>query len=298
MIVGFVDVVRSTAAIELDGFRATLRIREQLHELTDMLGMIGPPPLAHGHGGPILEPDGPGRGGLELIPMDCDQRFVGERQGDGFVFAGPRSSALIYLKEVLKIQMTTWMHAEWMPIRFSIGIATAMWDGEPWASGSTFNGRDVTIVARLLDQCPPNGVVINRELHKLLWEHAPELRTLFCEKSADIQGFDVSEIFWVHRSSRRKIDAMTPKIMMALLAGMMLLLATHVASSWHSSTQFKEQTTNMERLSGTIEALIWTLCETAPECKPSNVAEPPYMKIMREKFRKQAPPAQPAPPAR
>lgn len=265
MIVGFVDVVRSADAAEQGGFPATLRLREQLRELAEILGMVGPA-------------DSP--------------RFIGERQGDGFAFAAPREHALTYLKEVVKVQMTTWMHAAWAPARISLGVAVASWDGEPWRPGSTFNGRDVTVVARLVDRCAPGGVVINRELQQLLWEHAPELRKLFVEQTAELQGFERPETFWVLRSLGRRRTRMGDKSLMAVVGGVLLLLAATAAGAWRTALLVEGDATAAQahardslRVEESVGALIWTLCETVPSCKDRNLEEPAYIRHLREKQR-------------
>ena len=276
MIVGFVDVVRSTDAAEREGFRATLRLREQLRELSEILGTVGPP----------------------VAP-----RFLGERQGDGFVFAAPREMALMYLKEVVKLQMTTWMHADWSPMRLSLGVGVGSWDGPPWVPGSTFNGRDVTTIARLLEQCRPGGVAVNRELHGLMWEHAPELRAMFCETVAALPGFETPETFWVLRDRRRRRGMESRMVGVVTVVALVLLAATTMGT-WRAAIQAEAQyrdtmtwrgavgatlaasTRSQEQLEGAIQALVWTLCETSDPCRGRNTDEPPYLKMLRDKARR------------
>ena len=258
MIVGFVDVVRSTDSAEREGFPATLRMREQLRELADILGSIGPAETS---------------------------RFVGERQGDGVVFAAPRALALTYLKEVVKTQMTTWLHEGWLPTRFSVGLAVASWDGEPWAAGSPFNGLDVTKSARLLEHCPTGGVVISRELHQLLREHAPELRVLFCEKIAEIQGFDQAETFWTLKS-RQRGKRMSDAKVLAVVAGVLLLLGASAAGTWRTAFSLDSNVDQLRTADAAMQGLIWVLCESAPSCKDRNLDEPPYLKMLRDKARR------------
>ena len=259
MIVGFVDVVRSTDAIEREGFPAILHLREQIRDLCEIVGTVGPP---------------------------AAPRFVGERQGDGFMFAGPREHALAYLKEILKTQMTTWMHSAWMPMRFSLGLAVASWDGEPWAKGNAFNGRDVTLAARLLDHCEPGGVVIGKELHQLVWEHAPELRRLFCETVAVLQGFEQPEAYWALKNRQRGRRMSDAKVM-AVVAGVLLLLGASAAGTWRTAFSIDaSQAAALDQArsaEGSMQALLWTLCESAPSCKARNLEEPPYLRMLREK---------------
>ena len=67
MIVGFVDVVRSTDAIEREGFPAILRLREQIRDLCEIVGTVGPQRRRASSGsGRGMGSCSPGRGSMRL----------------------------------------------------------------------------------------------------------------------------------------------------------------------------------------------------------------------------------------
>lgn len=169
MIICKIDAARSTDALDKRGHAVTVEIRAQLDTfLTRMLKDL---------------PN-------ESLPND-PFRFHGERQGDGLMLGAPRTHALEVLRTALTIRdEPPWQHPSWLPVRMSLGIATVSWDREPYGVGSVPNGRDIIIISRLLEECPPGSIVVNQALLLAIREYGNELLALFEERQGELKGIE------------------------------------------------------------------------------------------------------------
>ena len=254
MLLGMLDAVRSTDRAEHEGFAATERLQAQLQALSVLILRVAP-----------------------------TERWIGEFQGDGFLFAADEGHALPLLVALLTLQREPWAHPDWVPLRVSLALGAPVWQGPAWEPASTFTGRDVMLVARRLEVCPSGGLVIDDSLHRRLREHQPALRAMFVQKDEALQGVDGIERCWVMggevgqavmNGTRGLSWATLGKAVAAAVA--ILLLSGMV---WANNRQH-------ERFEGALQALIWTFCESTPTCKARNIEEPSYLKLLREERRR------------
>lgn len=208
MVFAFADVDRSTERAEVAGFIAVRAWRVQLERLTEDLV------TSAAGGNPV---------------------FAGERQGDGRLIGMPASQALPLLDAILRVQHVAPLTPGWLPMKIAIGLGTVDWRGDPFAPGSTFDGRDVTICARLKDECPPGGVIINQKLWELIYERAPHHRRLFTPAKATIRGIEEPQACWIMAAIKTTaVEALTPVAgwlrrlayaQLAMLGSVMLVIA-------------------------------------------------------------------------
>ena len=252
MLLGVLDAVRSTDRAEKEGFAATERLQGQLQDLA------------------------------ALIKRQTDvERWVGEFQGDGFLFAADEGYALPLLVEFLKLQREDFTHPDWLPLRVSLALGAPVWTGPAWAPTSTFTGRDVMLVARRLEVCPPGGLILDDSLHRRVREHQPALKSFFTQQDVTLQGVDGIERCWVMgevgqavMNGKRGLSWTTLGKGLAVVT-VVLLLSGMV---WANQRQH-------ERLEGALQALIWTLCESTPTCKAKSIEEPAYLRMLRQQQR-------------
>lgn len=171
MIVCKFDAVRSTDALEREGHVVTERLRAQVASVAGRL--------------------------LAVLPADAE-RFLGQRQGDGLLLGAPRRNSLPLLQAAMTLQeLPAWLAPSALPLRFSLGIVTVSWEGQEWGASSVPNGRGLTIVSRLMEQCPSGGIVINRDLHQIVREYGASVRDLFTPQTAELKGISEPEGYWL-----------------------------------------------------------------------------------------------------
>lgn len=177
MIIGKIDVVRSTIELDKRGHAVTVAIRAQIDALVDRL--------------------------LTALPNErapnLPQRFRGERHGDGVMIGAPREHALVLLREAMTIRdEPPWQHPGWFPLRMAFGIATVSWDAEAFGKYSIPNGRDIVIVSRLLEtECPAGSIVINETLLRAVQEYDNALSHLFERRSAELRGIEGPQVYGI-----------------------------------------------------------------------------------------------------
>lgn len=170
MIIVFADVADHTAHLQRVG---------DAQGRADVTRTLAAIETALGTGGTLTRPNAPAGDGIVLL-------------GASGITPGVLAQAVLYQQ----------FAESPLRARLSIGLGEPEWTGVPWADGSTVTGSEVNLIARILGECDPGGLVVTSEVYgQFLLKH-PRLREGAHRRAARLKGFAEPVTFWAIPTQR------------------------------------------------------------------------------------------------